>query len=170
MNNEEALAEGDLLEIVDAAWADALGCPTSLLHDPGAHLVPGGAGLAGYRGLYMARLGRSVLVYAPPTHVGAARRALSAAAPEEIFSAESCLAIAGAEGRVVLGPSWHGFVDLAHFHACDSAVGERVERDDPTLEEFHHACGKDEWSEVGFAHAEGLIYALRQPIPILERR
>lgn len=93
MNNEEALAEGDLLEIVDAAWAEALGCPTSLLHDAGAHLVPGGAGLAGYRGLYMARLGRSVLVYAPPTHVGAARRALSAAAPEEIFSAESCLAI-----------------------------------------------------------------------------
>ena len=70
-----------LVDLVDAAWAEALGCSASLLAAPGPHLVSGGPGLAGYRGVYMARLGGSVLVYAPSTHQATARQFLSAAPP-----------------------------------------------------------------------------------------
>ena len=141
--------------------AVALGCSASLLAAPGPHLVSGGPGLAGYRGVYMARLGGSVLVYAPSTHQATARQFLSAAPPEDVFSAESCLKIAGAEGQAVLGPSWHGFVDVGHLRAAEGAAGERIECDDPELEELHWACGEEEWSEAGFTHLEGRVYGLR---------
>jgi predicted GNAT family acetyltransferase len=95
-----------------------------------------------------------------PRHQAAARRVVSA--PEDAFSAASCLEIAGAEGQVVLGPSWHGFTDVAHFQAAEGAAGELVQRDDAGLEELRRACGEDEWCEAGFAHPEGLVYGLRQ--------
>jgi GNAT superfamily N-acetyltransferase len=151
-----------LLDHVDAAWAEALGCSVSLLAAPGPHIVTGGPGLAGYRGVYMARLGRSVLVYAPPTREVTARQVLSAAAPEDVFSADTCLKIAGPGGHVVLGPSWHGFVDVAHFQAAEGAAGERIERDDPELGQLRRACSDDDWSEAGFADPEGLVYGLLQ--------
>ncbi len=162
VTEEQAVGMGMLLDLVDAAWAEALGCSASLLDASGPHLVPGGPGLAGYAGVYVARLGGSVLVYTPPTHEAAARQVLSAAAPEDVFSAEFCLKIAGPQGQVVLGPSWHGFVDVAHFQAAEGAAGERVERDDPELEQLRQACGEKEWSEAGFADPEGLVYGLRQ--------
>ncbi len=96
------------------------------------------------------------------THEAAARQVLSAAAPEDVFSAEFCLKIAGPQGQVVLGPSWHGFVDVAHFQAAEGAAGERVEREDPELEQLRQACGEKEWSEAGFSDTEGLVYGLRQ--------
>ena len=83
--NAEHTGGATLIDLVDAAWAEALGCSASLLHSPGPHLVPGGPGLSGLPGVYMARLGGSVLVYAPPTHQAAARRVLSAAAPRGCF-------------------------------------------------------------------------------------
>jgi GNAT superfamily N-acetyltransferase len=110
----------------------------------------------------MARLGGSVLVCVPTTHQEAAHLVLSSAAPEDVFSAESCLKIAGIDGRGVLGPSWHGFVDGAHFRPVEGAAGERVELDDPGLEALREACGEDEWAEAGFAHLEGLAYGFRQ--------
>ncbi len=62
----------------------------------------------------------------------AARKVLSAATPEDVFSAEPCLKIAGAEGQVVLVPAWHGFVDVAHFQAAEGAAGGRVEPTRPS--------------------------------------
>ncbi len=161
MNDEHGGVDA-LLSLVDAAWAEALGCSASLLHDPGPHLVPGGPGLSGYRGVYMARLGGSVLVYAPATHLAAAHRALSAASLKDVFSTESCLKIAGAQGQVVLGPSWHGFVDAAHFRPVEGAAGHRVEPADPGLGELRRACREDEWSEAGFAEPDGRVYGLQQ--------
>jgi GNAT superfamily N-acetyltransferase len=151
-----------LLDVVDVAWAEALGCSVSLLHTPGPHLVIGGLGLGGYRGVYMARVGNSVLVYAPPSHEAIARQVLSATAPEDIFSSTTCLKIAGSDGQVVLGPSWHGFIDVAHFQAAQGAAGERVDRADPALRELRRACGDREWFEAGFGDTEGLFYALRR--------
>jgi hypothetical protein len=161
MSAEHAGGE-TLTDLVDAAWAEDLGCSASLLHTPGPHLVLGGPGLCRYQGVYMTRLGGSVLVFAPATHQAAARRVLSDVDPEDVFSAKSCLKIAGAEGRVVLGPSWHGLIDAAHFRPVEGATAERVELDDPGLEELCRACGEDKWAEAGFADLEGLAYGLRQ--------
>ncbi len=151
-----------LLGRVDAAWAEALGCSLDLLHAPGAHLVQGGPDLAAYRGVYMARVDDSVLLYSPPSHESAARQLLSSAAPEEVFSAQSCLWIAGADAQVVLGPSWHGFVDVGKFRPAEGSTGERVERDDPELEAVRHACGENEWLEAGFGDPDGICYGLRE--------
>jgi GNAT superfamily N-acetyltransferase len=148
------------LDLVDAAWAEILGCSVSLLQTPGVHLVPGGKKVGSYRAVYMARLGDSVLVYAPPSHEEAVRQVLSAAPPEGLFSPESCLKIAGSDGQVVLGPYWHGFVDAAHFRALEGA-GERVERDDPGLANLRRACDEQEWSEAGFGQPGELVYGLR---------
>jgi GNAT superfamily N-acetyltransferase len=112
----------------------------------------------------MARLGGSVLVYAPPTYEVTARQVLSAATPEDVFSAGTCLKIAGSGGHRVLGPAWHGFVDVAHFQAADGAAGVRVERDDRELGHLRRACGEDDWSEAGFADPEGMVYGLRQEL------
>jgi len=150
--NRSASPVSSLIDLVDAAWADALGCPISQLHAPGAHLVPGGACLAGYRGIYMARLDHSVLVYTPPTHFAAARQAISTTAPEELFTATSCLRIAGPDGQEVLGPSWHGFVDGARFRAAEGAFGEKLDPADHGLDELRRACGENEWAEAGFSH------------------
>jgi GNAT superfamily N-acetyltransferase len=152
---------GTLFDLVDAAWADALGCSVGLVRTPGAHLVPGGRDLAGYRGVYIARLGGSVLVYVPSANEAAARRALSEATPKDVFTAEFCRKIAGAQGGSVLGPSWHGFVDLAHFRPAEGTVGERVGHDDPELGHLYQACSEQEWSEAGFAHVDGPVYGLR---------
>lgn len=110
----------------------------------------------------MARLGNSVLVYTPPSHEAVASQVLSASAPEDVFSTGSCLKIAGPDGQMVLGPSWHRFVDVAHFHAAEGAAGERVDREGRGLQELRWACGEDERSEAGFAHQDGLVYGLRQ--------
>ena len=96
----------------------------------------------------------------PPT--GRRRVGPSATAPEAVFSPESCRWIAGTDGQAVFGPSWHGFVDAAHFRPVAGATGDRVELDDPGLEALRRACYQDEWSEAGFAQLEGLAYGLRQ--------
>jgi hypothetical protein len=151
-----------LLRRVDAAWAEDLGCSVDLLHAPGAHLVPGGADLAGYRGLYMARFDGVVLVYSPRSHEAAARRVLLNAAPDEVFSVRSCHRMAGAEGLVVLGPAWHGFVDVAAFRPVEDANGQRVKREGPELEVLRQACPENEWLEAGFGDPDGICYGLRE--------
>lgn len=123
-------------------------------------MVAGGRALAGYRGVYMVRLGNTVLVYVPASHEAGAKSALAAASPDDAFTASTCRLIAQGEGEVVLGPSWHGFADEAHFRPVEDADGERIAVDDPQLDELRGVCGYEEWAEAGFGHAGGYLYGL----------
>ena len=60
------MAGGELEAAAAAAWAEALGCDLRLLGEPGAHMVPGGAGLRGRNAVYMARVGAAVSCGPPP--------------------------------------------------------------------------------------------------------
>jgi hypothetical protein len=109
------MASGKLEAAAAAAWAEALGCEARLLGEPGAHLVPGGARLRGLNGVYMAGVGAAVLVYCPGWLRPRAAAVLASTPPGDLFTAGTCGAIAGTDGVRVLGPSWHGFTDAAHF-------------------------------------------------------
>ena len=156
------MAVGELEAAAAAAWADGLGCDPRLLGEPGAHLVPGGPGLRDLHGVYMAGVGAAVLVFCPAWLRSRAAAVLEAASPGEMFTAGTCAAIAGIDAAGVLGPSWHGFTDSAHFTPAGPAAGRRLDHGDPLLAELREACGEADWAEGGFAHPDGVIYGIDQ--------
>jgi GNAT superfamily N-acetyltransferase len=155
-----------LEEAVDAAWAEALGCETELLHEPGAHLVAGGEALKGRAAVLAAQVGVGTLVYCPDALRDRARRILAETEPRTAFSAVVCARIAGVVESEVLGPSWHGFVDRARFVSGTAREGGRVERDDPLFNALRIACGDDAWAEGGFFHDpmafDGVLYGIEE--------
>ena len=149
-----------LLDLVDAAWAEALGCSASLLLRPGPHLVRGGPGLSGYRPCtWPALVARCCFTPDHPT--GGWLRAVPAR-PEDVFSAES-VKIPGAEGHAVLDPSRHGFVDAAHLQPAQGAAGDRG---DPGWNSCAGRPAKTS-GRGGFSYLEALPYGLRQNTPIV---
>lgn len=145
-----------LTDLVDRAWAQALGCDVRLLSRPGVHLVPGGERLQGLSGVYAARLGDATLVYCPPAVRDRAEAVLAGTSPAEAFRAETCALLAGVTTSQVHGPSWHGFVDPAHLLHPVEARGRRLAADHPLLTELRQACGDDDWAEGGFFFGEDL--------------
>jgi hypothetical protein len=99
---------------VGRAWATALGCDPGLLGEPGAHLVPGGAQLRGFAGVYLASIGPAVLVYCPSGLRGGAAEVLAATPAGELFTARTCAALGRSSG--VVPPSMPG-------HAVASSAG-----------------------------------------------
>ena len=69
---------------------------------------------------------------------------------------------AGIDGVQVLGPSWHGFTDAAHFTPAGPGAGRRLGRGDPLLAWLREACGEAEWAEGGFADPDGVIYGIEE--------
>lgn len=149
---------------VDAAWATDLGCDAARLREPGAHLVEGGAGLAGYGGVYMARVGPATLVYCPPPFRPRAERILGATDPRSAFGVELCADIANVPPSAVLGPSVHSFLDRSRFRPRADATGRRLDAGDSALAELRAAVGDGDWAEGGFfrepAAFDGLVYAI----------
>ena len=153
----------ELLEAAAAAaWAEALGCDTRLPGEPGAHLVHGGPLLRDLNGVYIASLGAAVLVYCPGSLRRHAAAVLASTSPNDLFTAATCAAIAGIDPVHVLGPSWHGFTDAAHFTPAGPAAGRRLDRSDPLLAGLRAACGEAEWAEGGFADPKGVIYGIEE--------
>jgi GNAT superfamily N-acetyltransferase len=147
------------------AWAAGLGCEPRLLDEPGAHLVPGGPQLDGFRAVYLARIGPAVLVYCPDQLRRRAAAVLAATAPGELFTAHTCASLAGLAGVTqpqVHGPSWHGFTDAVHFRPVVPAAGRRLDRADPLLAGLRAACGDADWAESGFTGPDGVVYGIEQ--------
>lgn len=154
-------AMGTLFDVVDAAWADLLGCSVELLRTQGAHLVPGSRALSNYQ-VYMARLPDSVLVWCLPGHQATARRVLSTTAVEDLFCPATCREIARVDGQLDLVAVRHSFVDRNGFHPANGAAGERLGWEDPQLDQLRQACGEEDWSQGGFEDRQGaLLYGLR---------
>ncbi|MGI8807955.1 MAG: GNAT family N-acetyltransferase [Acidimicrobiales bacterium] len=149
-----------LVELADAVWAESLGCATGLLRTPGAHLVPGGAGFAGYDAVYMVRLDLTTLVYCPEPLRPVAQAVLDDTPADEVFTARTCERIAQGRAGSVHGPAWHGFVDDEHLRAASRPEGGRLHLDDDRLAHLRRACGDDEWTEGGFVFDHGLLYGV----------
>lgn len=165
------MADPELTVAAARAWAAALGCDRRLLGEPGAHLVPGGPRLAGFRGVYLASVGPAVLVYCPARLRRRAAALLAAMAPGEVFTAGTCALLAGLAGdagqadqasQQVHGPSWHGFTDAVHFTAALPAAGRRLDRADPLLAGLRASCADGDWAEGGFADPDGIVYGIEQ--------
>lgn len=162
-SEEDHAVTGVELEAVAAAtWAEGLGCDPRLLGEAGAHLVPGGAGLADFNGVYMARVGAAVLVYCPGWLRPRAGAVLASTPPAELFTTGTCARIADIDETLVLGPSWHGFTDAGHFLPAVPAAGHRLDSDDPLLAGLRDACGEAEWAESGFADPDGVTYGIEE--------
>jgi hypothetical protein len=150
-----------LLDIVDASWAEDLGCPTELLFEPGVHLVTGGRTFLGYQAVYMACFETSIIVYSPPECTALAKTVLASTTKDECFTPAAAALIAGSKKDNVLGPSRHAFIDFAHFRPDENPAGMRLDVDNPTLVGLRALCGEDEWAEAGFGRADGVLYGLK---------
>lgn len=144
------------------AWAEGLGCSPQLVGEPGVHLVPGGALLRGLDGVYLARIGPSVFVFCPAPLQSRAAEITAAIPTADVFTAATCARIAGVPEQGVHGPSWHGFVDAAHFTATGPPAGRRLRRDDPMLAEMQAGCGDADWAEGGFGDPAGVLYGIEE--------
>ena len=145
-----------LADVVDHAWAEALGCDVGLLRRPGVHLVPGGTRLQGLERVYLARIGDATLVSCPPSVRARAESVLAGLSPAAAFRADTCARLARTVPSQVHGPSWHGFVDPAHVLTPVEGRGRRLPTDHPLLTELRHACGDDDWAEGGFYFGDDL--------------
>ncbi len=152
--------DGRLRELVDVAWAEALGCNPRVVRTPGTHLVGGGPGFDSYNAVYMARIDDAVLVYCPESLRAAAGDVLAGCQPDEAFTAAALEQIAGDRLKVVLGPSAHRFVNRHHLIAAPPA-GQRVAADDAGLVALRVACGEADWAEGGFIFDRGVMYAVK---------
>ena len=150
------------VELVDAAWAQGLGCSVALVRTPGVHVVPGGLGLRGSGGVYLARIGDAVFVYCPEALRRAALEVIGGAEPDEVFSVRTLERIAGDRLEDVRGPAWHGFVDDACFVADRRPRGGRLSPDDDRLVELRRACGDGDWEEAGFPPDRGVAYGVEE--------
>ena len=149
-----------LVDLADATWAVSLGCDVNLVRQPGAHLVPGGAGFRGFNAVYMARIHHTVLVYCPEGLRPYAGDLLSGSTVDEVFTRRTLERIAGGQLEAVQGPAWHGFVDDEHFIASTHPEGVRLAWDDTRLAELSQACGEESWAEAGFSAMESAVYGL----------
>lgn len=150
--------DGHLRDVVDAAWAEALGCDLGLVRTPGVHLVRGGTGFEGYNAVYMARIDGAALVYCPESLRAVARDVLAGCRADEAFPSGVLEQIAGDRLKVILGPSSHSFADCDHFAPAPPA-GRRVSADDERLAALRTACGEEEWAEAGLIFDRGVVYA-----------
>jgi len=156
------MASGKLEAAAAQAWAEALGCDVGLLSEPGTHLVAGGAGLHGFAGVYLASVGPAVLVYCPDRLRARAASVMAAVPAGELFTVRACAQIAGPPEWQVLGPSWHGFTDAAHFTPAAAPRGRRLDRDDRLLAQLRTSCGEQEWAEGGFADPDAVLYGIEE--------
>jgi GNAT superfamily N-acetyltransferase len=82
--------------------------------------------------------------------------------PSGLFCAGTCARIAAVDTAQVLGPSWHGFTDAAHFTPAVTGAGRRLDRRDRLLAGLREACGQAEWAEGGFDDPDGVIYGIEE--------
>lgn len=94
------MIDGRLREVVDAAWAEALGCNQRIVRTPGSHLVRGGLGFEGYNAVYVARIEDAVLVYCPESLQAAALEVLAGCNPDDVFTGRTLERIAGDRGLI----------------------------------------------------------------------
>jgi GNAT superfamily N-acetyltransferase len=156
------MADGELEAAAAQAWAGALGCGAQLPAEPGAHLIPGGPGLRGLRGIYMASVGPAVFVYCHDQLQSRAAAVMAAVPAGELFTARTCATITGLTERDIHGPSWHGFIDAAHFTPAVPPRGNRLDRADPLLAGLRISCGEEEWAEGGFADPDAIAYGIEE--------
>ena len=155
------MIDGSLRDVVDASWAEMLGCDAGLLRSPGIHVVPGGPGFAGYNAVYVARVDDAVLAYCPERLRAVAREVLDDCEADKAFTSRTLERIAGERLEVILGPSTHNFIDGHHF-APAPLEGQRVRTDDDRLAALRRACGEEEWAEAGFMFDRGVVYTLEK--------
>lgn len=159
LSKNGGVIDGRLRDVVDAAWAEALGCNQRIVRTPGSHLVRGGPGFEGYNAVYVARIDDAVLVYCPESLQAAALEVLAGCNPDDVFTGRTLERIAGDRVKVILGPGSHSFVDR-HRITQISPEGQRLSATDDRLAALHRACGDEEWAEAGFIFDWGVVYAI----------
>jgi hypothetical protein len=101
-------------------------------------------------------------VYCPGRLQPRAAAVLASTPPGHLFTAGTCATIAGVAEAEVLGPSWHGFTDAAHFTPAVPGAGRLLDRADRLLAGLRQACGEAAWAEGGFADPDGVLYGIEQ--------
>jgi hypothetical protein len=132
-------------EHVDRFWADAFGIEH--VHGESVRVVTHAPMFAGYVGIYVLRLGPTVLISAPPSHEAHAN---------EIAGGRDVHDVASSLGWGVLGPSQHAYLHRGDHAAPAVPTTRPVSVED--LEPLRAVVPPEEWSEGGFGHDVDVVW------------
>jgi RimJ/RimL family protein N-acetyltransferase len=144
----------DVRSFVDQTWADAFGITVEALREPGTRVVADAPWLAGYRGIYVLRIGNACIVAPPPDFTERVREQIGLRGPDEVYTPDAVRDLAADDATLVLGPSVHSYLDARTFVAQDECDARPLSSGDrPAVDAFRADLPDAEWSEGGFGSA-----------------
>ena len=162
------------LRAIESYWASSLGCRVEELRAPGSLVIPHGAALSEYHGVYVVRRGPSHVVSAPRCLCDEASAFMADREPDAVFDPQFLAELLGDAVERIIGPAWLGYVESDGFRPADVG-GVRLlgDDDDPALRRLAAACGEEDWAYSGVRigkppvfgrFAEGELMAAGAPI------
>ncbi len=146
--NFERVSGEKVHKVVDNSWKTFFARDD--FRSPGIRVVTGAPGLAGYRGIYLLRIGEGCTIGVPDEIASVVGRRARGLSPDEVFTREAAAALAGDLAELVLGPSWHGYTDEAGSVKSGPCDARRIT--EAEAEPLRAAVAEAEWSEGGFGH------------------
>jgi GNAT superfamily N-acetyltransferase len=138
---------------IEGFWSAFLGVSAAALREPGVTLAPH-AQLSGWNGVWLWARGRSLVVSAPAEWIEVLEPR-SAAAPRALGGdPEALRSLFGERMGAVIGPSYHGVLEAAHFSPVRRGeVRPLAAADAAALASLREACDPAEWEHGNLEHA-----------------
>jgi GNAT superfamily N-acetyltransferase len=131
-------------------WAEFFGLDPSDLSVPGPRVVTDAPGLTGYRGIFLLRIRDACIIGPPRELVPRVTEMTTGVAPDDLFTRSKATELAGQQAGLVLGPSWHGYLDAGMFVEPDTSGARRLgDADTDAIEAMRGAVDPAEWAEGG---------------------
>src|SRR5438477_1255421 len=108
-------------KIIEQYWAERFGFAPDQMGRPGVIVVPHGADLRGYAGLYAYRRDEACVVSAPEAYITVADAMLVSRRVEDVFDPHALSAALGDAAGLVVGPAALAYADASTFRPAPSA-------------------------------------------------
>ncbi len=148
------------LSLVDRSWGELLGVdPTG---SAGVHVVVDPPWLQDYNGSFVLHFPDRCLVTTPAHREAHVRRAIADRGPHDVFDAAFAPAL-GEPGWVVVGPSWHHYIDRDRFRTpVDGRARPLGPRDEGAVARLRGAVGDGDWAEGGFGPDVEVLWGIEE--------
>jgi GNAT superfamily N-acetyltransferase len=137
----------------DQFWAEYLGIAPSEWASEGVCVRPH-VGLVGYRGLWCFRRRARTVVSAPAGWTEFLASKLEGYEPEALFDEAFLKELIGADFERLIGPAFHGCLEIGRFRPAPSSQVRFVgPNDSAAVGRFRTECGADVWESGGLDEA-----------------
>lgn len=141
----------ELRTFVERTWSDFFALPTEELVAPGVRVTAGAPALAGYRGVYLLRLGQGCTIGVPPELSDEIAERVAGRRADDVFTPDAARALLGSSAGLTLGPSVHAYLDADIFVPQAPCDARRLGPEDmQAFEELREAVPPEQWWEGGF--------------------